>query len=98
MKKLLIKQLVPVLLNNCPFCQSDNLSTKSNDNPDFCIKCNNCGAQGPNLIDAITGWNTATRLTEDAVRAAVKDAIDKLDIKEQPVTKSDPAEFDPAEL
>lgn len=86
---LLIKQLVSVTLESCPFCGSDNLSTRFSDNPEFCIKCNNCSAQGPTVVSGVNpidGWNSLAQKKQKEIKLAVDTAVDEALSRMPPVS------------
>lgn len=48
---------VPV---NCPFCNSDEITTVPGLVSDYVAECENCGALGPHAVspaDALSAWN-----------------------------------------
>lgn len=78
MKQLKVLIYRNVVVENCPFCGSDNLDTVGGSGNETAIKCNNCRAKGPGSLDAEAAtvlWNACNQDKQKEIKAAVDLAV-----------------------
>lgn len=84
MKQVTILAYKDVSVENCPFCNSDNLDIAGGSGSDTFIRCNNCRCKGPGNINATTAtdlWNACSQNKQKEIQAAVATAIAEMPVQ-----------------